>query len=186
MIVEEFLKRGPNEVGISRQGRTLIELEAGSPDDILERRGRDLAPGDVVVISGGGRGITAEVAVALASAFQPRLVLLGRSPAPLPEEDWSASIADEVALKRALAARSDRRLTPHELSQESRRVLVDREIGRNLERITAAGSPVAYHSVDVCDGVASARVPMGAGATRAWSDPWLGARGRRPRRPQNH
>ncbi len=57
-------------------------------------------------------------------------------------------------MKRALAARSDRRLTPHELCQESRRILVEREIRRNLERITAAGSPVVYHSVDVQDGAA--------------------------------
>ncbi len=28
LIVEEFLKRGPNEVGLSRQGRVVIELEA--------------------------------------------------------------------------------------------------------------------------------------------------------------
>ena len=106
------------------------------------------------MISGGGRGITAEVAVALASEFQPRLVLLGRSPVPSREEDWLAGITDEAELKRALAARSPRRLSPHELGQESRRILAEREIRRNLERITAAGSPVVYHSVDVRDGAA--------------------------------
>jgi malonyl CoA-acyl carrier protein transacylase/NAD(P)-dependent dehydrogenase (short-subunit alcohol dehydrogenase family) len=152
LIVEEFLKRGPNEVGLSRQGRTVIGLDANSPHETPHRRGRDLAPGDVVVLSGGARGITAEVAVALASALEPRLVLLGRSPAPEPEEDWSACIVDEAALKRALAARSNRRLTPHELGQESRRILIDREIRRNLERINFAGSQVVYHSVDVRDG----------------------------------
>ena len=110
-------------------------------------------PGDVVVVSGGARGITAEVAVALASAFQPRLVLLGRSPAPGREEAWLAGILDEAGLRRALTARSDRRLTPHELRQEARRVLLEREIKLNLERITSAGSPVVYHSVDVRDGV---------------------------------
>jgi len=36
-----------------------------------------LDPGDVVVISGGGRGITAYLALALAP-FRPTLVLLGR------------------------------------------------------------------------------------------------------------
>ncbi len=154
VIVEEFLKIGPHEVGLSRQGRTVIMLEAAPPEDGPKRRVRKLAPGDVVVISGGGRGITAEVAVALAQAFQPRLVLLGRSPVPGREEDWLAGIADEAELNRALAARSHRRLTPHELGQESRRILAEREVRRNLERITAAGSPVVYHSVDVRDGAA--------------------------------
>ena len=113
--------------------------------------GRDLKPGDLVVITGGGRGITAEVAVALASAFRPRLVVLGRSPAPGPEEVWVAGIDDEADLKRALTARSERRLTPHDLNQESRRLLAEREVRRNLKRIAGAGSPVVYESVDVRD-----------------------------------
>ncbi len=152
LVVEELLKRGPDEVGLNRQGRTVIELESRTPPAVAQRRTRELAPGDPVVISGGARGITAEVAVALASAFQPRLIVLGRSPAPGREEDWLAGIHDEPSLKRALTARTNRRLTPHELNQESRRLFVEREIRRNLERITSAGSPVVYHSVDVRDG----------------------------------
>ena len=86
MIVDELLKRGPAEVGLTRHGRTVVELEpcrdsAGS----AARRSRRSGAGDLVVISGGARGITAEVAVALAAAFQPRLVVLGRSPAPAPK-----------------------------------------------------------------------------------------------------
>ena len=159
VIVEEFFKRGPSEVGLSRQGRTIIELEAEPAAARPPRRGGGvLAPGDVVIASGGARGITAEVAVALASAFQPRLVLLGRSPAPMPEPSWLALIDDLAGLRRALSARSDRRLTPHELAEESNRVLVEREIRRNLERIKSAGSQAVYHSVDVRD----------VGAVRAW------------------
>ena len=98
-----FTKRGPDEIGLTRQGRTIIELEAlrtaGTGNAATAGH---LVPGDLVVISGGGRGITAEVAVALASAFQPRLVVLGRSPAPGREEDWLAGIDDEAGLKRAL------------------------------------------------------------------------------------
>ena len=51
-----------------------------------------LGPRDVVVISGGARGITAEVAVALAASFGPRLVLLGRTPAPEQEPGWLAAL----------------------------------------------------------------------------------------------
>ena len=102
VIVDELHKRGPDEIGLTRQGRTIIELETTEPPALAKQRGRHLVPGDVVVISGGGRGITADVAVALASAFQPRLVVLGRSPAPGPEEDWLAGIDDEAGLRRAL------------------------------------------------------------------------------------
>jgi acyl transferase domain-containing protein/NAD(P)-dependent dehydrogenase (short-subunit alcohol dehydrogenase family) len=170
VIVDELHKRGPDEIGLTRQGRTIIELESTAPSTLANQCGRHLIPGDVVVISGGGRGITADVAVALASGFQPRLVVLGRSPVPGKEEDWLAKIDDEAGLRRALNARSSRRLAPHELNQESSRLLAAREVRRNLERISAAGSPVAYHSVDVRNGgavrAAIARVQQEFGAVR--------------------
>ena len=43
--------------------------------------------------------------MALAESFQPRLVLLGRSPAPGPEPAWRAAIHDEAELKRVLIER---------------------------------------------------------------------------------
>ena len=39
VIVEEFFKRGPSEVGLSRQGRTVIELEAEPAAARPPRRG---------------------------------------------------------------------------------------------------------------------------------------------------
>ncbi|MFI5455292.1 MAG: SDR family NAD(P)-dependent oxidoreductase [Isosphaerales bacterium] len=150
-IVEELFKRGPAEVGVTRQGRIELELRPDLQVDAVQRRHSRLERGDLVVISGGARGITAEVAVALAESFQPRLVVLGRSPAPVPEADWLAGLHDEAELKRALLTRSDRPRAPQELGEESRRVLVQREVRRNLARITEAGSPVVYRSVDVRD-----------------------------------
>ncbi|MEW6264729.1 MAG: SDR family NAD(P)-dependent oxidoreductase [Thermodesulfobacteriota bacterium] len=54
-----------------------------------------LAPGDVVVISGGGRGITAHLAKALAR-FKPRMALLGRSASNNPE--LTATLTDLARL----------------------------------------------------------------------------------------
>jgi len=150
-IVLELLKRGPAEVGLSRNGRTVFELGPVAQPDAVERRPSRLGRGDLVVISGGARGITAEVAVALAESFQPRLVVLGRSPAPCPEAEWLAGLHDESELKRALLVRSDGPKTPQELGALSRRVLVEREIRRNLARLSEAGSPAVYRSVDVRD-----------------------------------
>ncbi len=86
-IVDELFERGPAEVGITRQGthRAGAGAAVRSPT-AADRRPSRLERGDLVVISGGARGITAEVAVALAESFQPRLVLLGRSPAPSPRK----------------------------------------------------------------------------------------------------
>jgi acyl transferase domain-containing protein/NADP-dependent 3-hydroxy acid dehydrogenase YdfG/acyl carrier protein len=149
-VVTEVLRCGPAEVGLSRDGQTTLAL---SPASIESGRVPPLVPGDVVVISGGARGITAEVAVALAEASRPTIVLLGRSPAPAPEPDWLAAIdgRDEAAIKRALATRANGRATPQAIGEQSRRVMAGREIARNLRRIEAAGATVVYRAVDVRD-----------------------------------
>ena len=106
------------------------------------------------MISGGARGITAEVAVALAGTFRPRLLVLGRSPAPEGEEEPRlAACRDEAELKRHLLSAADRP-SPQALTERVRRILADREIRRNLDRIARAGSRVVYRSVDVRDGAA--------------------------------
>ena len=125
-----------------------------SPTPIGRRRRRTapLGRGDVVVITGGARGVTAEVAVALAEAFRPTLVLLGRSPAPAAEPDWlAAAPADEAEIKRALAARANGQATPQAIGEQFRRLAAKREILRNLGRIEAAGAKVVYRAVDVRD-----------------------------------
>ena len=65
------------------------------PTAITNGRSR-LGPGDVVVLTGGARGVTAEVACALAAESQSTLVLLGRSPAPEREPTWLAGVTGEA------------------------------------------------------------------------------------------
>ncbi len=45
VIVEEFLKRGPSEVGLTRQGRTVVELEADSTGGETAATGREPGAG---------------------------------------------------------------------------------------------------------------------------------------------
>ncbi len=161
-IVDELLTRGPAEIGLDRAG--IIALEAVPARDPGASRGRRtvLRPDDLVVISGGARGITAEVAVAMATAFRPRLLILGRSQAPEGIEDPKiAACRDESELKRMLLAGPDRP-SPRTINDRIRRILSDREIRANLARITEAGSRVAYRSVDVRD-------PAAVGEVIAWA-----------------
>jgi NAD(P)-dependent dehydrogenase (short-subunit alcohol dehydrogenase family) len=150
-IVAELHTRGPSEVGLGPEGRTGIELQPAPLPCWTRGSTPRLGRGDLVVISGGARGITAEVAVALAESFQPRLVLLGRSPAPGPEEGWLADCHDEAEVKRALLVHDEGRRAPQALGEAARQVLAQREIRNTLRRITAAGSKVEYRSVDVRD-----------------------------------
>ncbi|HZW33668.1 MAG TPA: SDR family NAD(P)-dependent oxidoreductase, partial [Isosphaeraceae bacterium] len=150
-LVDELEAHGPAEVGLSRRGRMVLELEPLPEPSPARDRSQPGHRGGLVVISGGARGITAEVALALARSSQPRLLLLGRSPEPGPEAPWLAACHDEVELKRALLARPDGPRSPQEIGEAARRILAQREIRRNLGRIAAAGSTVVYRSVDVRD-----------------------------------
>src|SRR5262249_40173897 len=92
-----------------------------------------------------------DVAVALAEAFRPRLMLLGRSPAPEDEEEPRlAACRDEAELKRYLLSGTDRP-SPQAIRQGVRRIMADREIRGSLDRIARAGASVVYRSVDVRD-----------------------------------
>ncbi len=153
-IVDELLARGPSEVGLDREGPVTLEVAAAREPSAIQGRRMDLGPDDLVVVSGGARGITAEVAVALARTFRPRLLILGRSPAPEGEEEPRlAACRDEAELKRCLLSGADRP-SPQAITHRVRRILADREIRGNLDRIAGAGSRVAYRSVDVRDAAA--------------------------------
>jgi acyl transferase domain-containing protein/NAD(P)H-dependent flavin oxidoreductase YrpB (nitropropane dioxygenase family)/NAD(P)-dependent dehydrogenase (short-subunit alcohol dehydrogenase family) len=138
-----------------RQTLTVVPREPLAKKPQLLR----LDENSVVLVTGGARGITAEVAVALARRFQCRLELVGRSPLPGDEEAELASATDAPAIRRLLLRRTSV-AEPDARSQDSapaaierlcKQVLVDRDIRRTVRRIRDAGAQVTYHSVDVRD-----------------------------------
>ena len=150
-IVQELFRSGPAEVGLSEQGNNQVVLLPVGEATKDHGVGPVLRPGDVVVVTGGARGVTAEVAFALASSYQPRLVLLGRTPAPDAEPAWLQRLHSDAEILRALRSHGDRSDSPQVLSERLRLVQAQREIRSNLARIEAAGSRVSYHAVDVRD-----------------------------------
>src|SRR5205823_3074710 len=104
-LVGELAAAEPLEVGLARARsgieRRTLEATPAALAPGSQQLGR-LEKGDVVLVTGGARGVTAEVALALARAAQPVLVLLGRSPEPSAEPAWLTAAQDEGAIKRAL------------------------------------------------------------------------------------
>ncbi|MFI6054557.1 SDR family NAD(P)-dependent oxidoreductase [Streptomyces violascens] len=110
----------------------------------------------VVVLAGGARGITADFAVALATASHCRIELLGRTPLPAaPEDPELAGAADATALRALFAARGEQ--APAAIEREVKNVLAGREVAHTLDRLGRLGSPAAYRVADMCDGVAVAQ-----------------------------
>ncbi len=145
-VVKYALSEGPVEIGLGSNGPVTVVLE---PQPVEPAAHAALGSDDVVLITGGARGVTAEVAVAMAEAGQPRLILMGRSAEPTSEPDWLIGLDGEADIKRAIVAQAGPGVSPQEVQAEFNRIQASREILRNLARISAAGSEVVYSSVDV-------------------------------------
>ncbi len=142
--------KGPLEIGLDAKTRiTLTTQPEAYPMDGSTDTGLD--KGDVVVVTGGARGITAAALNALASLCQPVLVLAGRSPAPSPEPEWLKGLSDTGAIKKAILANvfDGQPPAPRELEAVYRANMANREINSNLEGLRLAGAQVEYHSLDV-------------------------------------
>ncbi|MCE9582053.1 MAG: SDR family NAD(P)-dependent oxidoreductase, partial [Planctomycetes bacterium] len=153
VIAEEIFTAGPVEVGVSAHARYGLKLVA-APFGRESSADLPFAPGDAIVVSGGARGVTAASCLALAKAFKPTLILLGRSAPPQPEPDWLAGMESEKSIKQELLARAGGPANPKKIEEELRNVLSNRELLHNLAAIEAAGARVIYRSVDVRDGAA--------------------------------
>ncbi|WP_308287764.1 SDR family NAD(P)-dependent oxidoreductase [Streptomyces griseoincarnatus] len=139
--------------GTRRVGLTLGAEPAGPASDDVPALSAD----DLLVVTGGGRGITAACVTELARTGRPGLLLLGRTPLE-DEPDWARDVA-EPALKAAAAAHlkaSGEKPTPKRVEQLSRAVTGAREIRRTLADVRAAGSTAEYLAVDITDPAATA------------------------------
>ncbi|MBD3418834.1 MAG: SDR family oxidoreductase [Chitinivibrionales bacterium] len=107
----------------------------------------------VVVVTGGARGITAEIAIELAQRYSPILILLGRSHPPQDAEDPALSgITAEPELKKRLFARlkkSNPAATLKDVADAYAGLIKEREIRRNIDTMRSCGSKVDYVQCDV-------------------------------------
>lgn len=104
------------------------------------------------LVTGGGKGITAESAIALAAAYQSRFTLLGRSELLVEEPGWSNELEDQRNLKSAALEHfktEGRKVSPKQIDQEVNRVLSSREIKQTLDRIQTAGGTAEYLQADI-------------------------------------
>ncbi|MGA9538247.1 MAG: SDR family NAD(P)-dependent oxidoreductase, partial [Desulfobacterales bacterium] len=152
MVADELLhhrQEDPVEIGLDQKRRRTLVLE-DAPLPAVTTAARALETGEVVVVSGGARGVTAAVALALAADTQSKLILLGRSPAPEPEPSWLKELTDATDVKRAILDHEfNGNPTPVQLESAFRRHMANREIAATLAVIRQTGSEAYYHSVDV-------------------------------------
>jgi NAD(P)-dependent dehydrogenase (short-subunit alcohol dehydrogenase family)/acyl carrier protein len=148
-IAEELFLGGPDlDVGLGASGRRVVLRSRGVE---VVRGTPVLKDGDVVVASGGARGVTAATLIALAGEANLRLVLFGRTQLEV-EPTCCNGVEGDAALKRELLAQAvslGETPTPAELGKQVGRVLASREVRATLAAIEKAGSQARYMAVDV-------------------------------------
>jgi acyl transferase domain-containing protein/NAD(P)H-dependent flavin oxidoreductase YrpB (nitropropane dioxygenase family)/short-subunit dehydrogenase len=157
LLVELLADDGEIEVGW-RHGHRCVPRPVAAP--ATGTRGACLDSQSVVLLTGGARGITAEIAMELAEQFRSRLVLLGRAAAPGDEGASTAGISGDAELKAALLAERKRNGRPAslpEIEADYRRTMAEREMRATFARLDAVGAAWEYMSADVCDPVDVAR-----------------------------
>ena len=153
-VVDEVLSVGPPEVGIAPTHRCTIELARAarrSSGQLI-----NLGSRDVILVTGGARGVTAEVSVALAETYCPTLILTGRTPTPTPEPEYLAGVTAEPEMKKAIATALGVDGNPRTVGELYKKVVAQREVRNTIERVQQAGAKVAYFPVDITDGRAVA------------------------------
>ncbi|MFE9323628.1 SDR family NAD(P)-dependent oxidoreductase [Nocardia sp. NPDC052278] len=141
------------EVGIdaAEQRRTLVpsaHAPARSVSIVRHEQGPSvLTAQDVLLVTGGARGVTATCVRALAQRSEARFVLLGRSELT-PEPDWAAGVSDTELKAAAVRALVGTGAKPRDIERACAQVRATREIS---ETLTELGSRAEYLAVDATD-----------------------------------
>ncbi|MEO4044839.1 SDR family NAD(P)-dependent oxidoreductase [Hoeflea sp. CAU 1731] len=153
-LIEEILQGGEDvEVGLTSDGRRLVPVCVLEPatDEVSQHQMLD--EGSVVIVSGGGRGITAQTVIELAKKKRLKFALLGRSPLVDTPAGISPTATEEQIrgdLSR-MAAAEGRKVSLKSISSQAARIIASREIRSNLAILRNAGSEAEYYPVDVAD-----------------------------------
>ncbi len=148
-VISELLNGGAQlEVGLKANGgRVVVKTISGIAAPV-----RELPANAVIVVSGGGRGVTAACAVELAKAsVRPRVALLGRTRIGS-EPSWCLGANDEAALRRALATHaksSGNSVNLIAIQAEAAHILAMREIKATLGALESVGAETLYLPVDI-------------------------------------
>ena len=144
--------------GDQRLGLDVVETPYSSSDTGEAA----LTSSSVVLITGGARGITAEISLDLARRYKPNFVIVGRLPRPVDSESAvTAGLETQKEIKAAIIAdmqANGKIINVRDVEKTYQQLLREREVRNNLAKLQAAGATVRYYSVDVNDEEAFGRL----------------------------
>ena len=151
-VVAELLTvcdHDPVEIGLRPDGRVTLKpvfAQVAEGPILLDKK-------DVIVVTGGARGVTADCALYLARATGVSIALIGRSAPPFKAPDWLAGVHGEAAMKKAILenAFAASKPTPQVLEAAYRKHAANLCITRTIDALKASGVNAGYFSADVTD-----------------------------------
>lgn len=160
-LLKEFAAKDDcTEVCYTRDLRAGIEVVPSALDTSENANGKgadlrtlNLDRSSVVLVTGGARGITCDLAYALAVDYKPTIVIVGRGERPKnPEPAWAANLSTASELKAAIMAdlrASGKPISVPAVEAVYRGLLKEREMRSNLERLERSGATIHYYALDV-------------------------------------
>jgi NAD(P)-dependent dehydrogenase (short-subunit alcohol dehydrogenase family) len=108
----------------------------------------------VVLVSGGGRGITAQCVIRLAERAKCKFILLGRTPLEGPLPAWAEETDNEMDLKRRImdemTARGEKPL-PAKVQKTFKNLVARKEIRSTIAAVKEAGGYAEYVNADIAN-----------------------------------
>ena len=151
-LADELLGGGP-ELEVALAANFLRYTLRATKTDAPTEGPVTLGASDILIASGGARGVTAHCLIELAKQAQPTIILLGRTalddePAELREARTDAEIK-RVLLTLARSAGESPSLK--EVGRKAAKTLAQREVRQTLAAMEAAGARARYLVADVRD-----------------------------------
>ncbi|MEU0110582.1 KR domain-containing protein [Streptomyces sp. NPDC006251] len=148
VITRELYRWGLFEIGYRAGRRYSLRARSEAPAPAAVRLGAD----DVVLVSGGGRGIGFRLATSLAEEFGCRVVVTGRQRLPSGTEPWMGlSDTEFKAYERDMWVRRPGGAGLADVRTELHRIRQLRDLARNMEEARAAGLQLSYERCDFTD-----------------------------------
>lgn len=148
---EIFLGGFETEVGLLANGQRVTT--AVVEQNRLDVNKLQMQDDDVIIISGGARGVTTTCLFELCRHAKPRLVLLGRSTLDdIPA--CCAGLSEEKELRTALLndyRQRQAKFTPADINRAATKIMQRIAIKANLDQFQQMGISVSYYAVDITD-----------------------------------
>jgi len=155
-IVDEYLDQDSTYVEIRYQGKKRLAI-VPEPKPLILADEAVLEPKDwVILVTGGAKGITAEILKDLAP-FHPRLLLIGRTQWSREYKDPMPDVLEEDKMRDTLIAQAHARgekISPKNVAQTIKAIQGRRIMCENIQALEGLGAHVDYLNCDVVDGVA--------------------------------